>query len=69
MAEDRFSRRVVNLSLGGAAQDITEANKEEYVDLVVAHRIAARVMGQFHAFIEGFGDVLPLDLLRVSDEH
>ncbi|KAH8984547.1 hypothetical protein EDB86DRAFT_141768 [Lactarius hatsudake] len=43
----------------------TEANKEEYVNLVVAHRIT----GQFHAFMKGLGDVLPLDLLRVFDEH
>jgi hypothetical protein len=48
---------------------VTEANKEQYVDLVVAHWIAGRITAQFRAFMEGLGDVLPLDLLRVFDEH
>ncbi|KAH8977835.1 HECT-domain-containing protein [Lactarius akahatsu] len=70
VTEDRFGEHViVELRPGGAAQDVTEANKEEYVDLVVAHRIAGRIAGQFRAFMEGLGDVLPLDLLRVFDEH
>ncbi|KAH8990413.1 hypothetical protein EDB86DRAFT_3191456 [Lactarius hatsudake] len=70
VTEDRFGEHViVELRPGGAAQDVTEANKEEYVDLVVAHRIAGRIAAQFRAFMEGLGDVLPLDLLRVFDEH
>jgi E3 ubiquitin-protein ligase NEDD4 len=70
VTEDRFGEHVVvDLRPGGATQDVTEANKEEYVDLVVAHRIAGRITEQFRAFMEGLGDVLPLDLLRVFDEH
>ncbi|KAI9454451.1 HECT-domain-containing protein [Lactarius psammicola] len=70
VTEDRFGEHVVvELRPGGASQDVTEANKEEYVDLVVAHRIAGRIAEQFRAFMEGLGDVLPLDLLRVFDEH
>jgi len=62
VTEDCFSEHVVvELMPGGTAQDVTEVNKEEYVDLVVAHRIAE----QFRAFMEGLGDMLPLDLLRV----
>ena len=69
VTEDRFGEHVVvGLRLGGAAQDVTEANKED-VDPVVVHRIARRIAEQFHAFMEEVGDVLPLDLLRVFDEH
>ncbi len=69
VTEDRFGEHVVvGLRLGGAAQDVTEANKEG-VDPVVAHRIAGRIAEQFHAFMEEVGDVLPRDLLRVFDEH
>ncbi len=69
VTEDRFGERVVvGLRPGGAAQGVTEANKED-VDLVVAHRIAGRIAEQFRVFIEGLGDVLLLDLLRVFDEH
>jgi E3 ubiquitin-protein ligase NEDD4 len=70
LVEDRFGEHViVDLRPGGASQDVTESNKEQCVDLVVAHRIAGRVTAQFRAFMEGLGDVLPLDLLRVFDEH
>ncbi len=48
---------------------MTEANQEEFVDLVVAQRIAGRIAEQFRAFMEGLGDMLPLDLLRMFDKH
>ena len=70
VTEDRFGEHViVELKPGGADLPVTEANKQEYVELVVSHRIAGRISEQFRAFMEGLGDVLPLDLLRVFDEH
>jgi len=70
VTEDCFGEHViVELRPGGASQDVTEANKEEYVDLVVSHWIAGRIAEQFRAFMEGLGDVLPLDPLPVFDEH
>ncbi len=70
VTEDHFSEHVtVIVRPGGATQDVTEANKEEYVGLVVAHRIAGRIPELFRAFMEGPRDVLPLDLLRVFDQH
>jgi E3 ubiquitin-protein ligase NEDD4 len=70
VVEDRSGERVVvELRPGGATQDVTEATKVQYVDLVVAHRIAGRITARFWAFVEGLGDVLPLDLLHVFDEH
>ena len=52
VTEDRFGEH--------SSQD--ESNKDAYVDLVVSHRIAGRITEQFRAFMEGLGDVLPLDL-------
>jgi len=70
VTEDRFGELViVELKPGGADIPVTDANKEEYVEHVVSHRIAGRIAEQFRAFLEGLGDVLPLDLLRVFDEH
>ncbi len=64
VTEYRFGEHVVvELRPGGATQ---EANEEGYVDLVVVHRIAWRIAEQFHPFMEGLGEVLPLDLLRYS---
>jgi len=59
----------VELKPGGADSPVTEVNKSEYVELVVAHRIAGRISDQFRALMDGLGDVLSLDLLRVFDEH
>ena len=68
VTEDRFGGHVViGLRPRGATQDATEANQEEYVDLVVAHWIVGRLAGRFRAFMGGLGDVLQLDLLRVFD--
>jgi len=67
VTEYRFGEHVVvELRPSGATQ---EANEEEHVNLVVAHWIAGRIAEQFRAFINGLGKVLPLDLLRVFDEH
>src|SRR6266702_1710406 len=66
VTEDRFDEHIVaKLRPGGAAQDMTKVNREEYVDLVVVHQIAK----QFHVFMEELRDVLPLDLLCVFGEH
>ena len=70
VTEDRFGEPVVlELKPGGATQDVTEVNKEEYVALAVAHRITGQIAEQLRAFMEGLGDVLPLSVLRVFDEH
>ena len=45
--------------------------RDRRVNLIVAHCIllAGRITEQFRTSMEGLGDVLPLDLLRVFDEH
>ncbi len=51
VTEYRFGEHVVvELRPGGATE---EANEEEYVDLVVIHRIAGRIAEQFLPFMEG----------------
>ncbi len=41
LTEDHYGEHViVELRQGDATQDMTEANKEEYADLVASHRIA-----------------------------
>ena len=59
VTEDHFSERVVvELRPGGTRRKVTQVNKEEYIDLVVVHRIAGRITEQFRAFMERFRDVL-----------
>ncbi|KAN0132127.1 hypothetical protein V8E53_010046 [Lactarius tabidus] len=51
---DRFGEHVVvDLCPGSSSQDVTEPNKDTYVNLVVAPRIAGRVIEQLRTFMEG----------------
>ena len=69
-AEDRFGEMVtIELKPGGEAIDVTEENKKEYVDLVVEYRISRRVQEQFEAFMSGFNELIPQELINVFDER
>ena len=59
----------VELKPGGADVPVTEENKKEYVNLVVEYRIAKRVKDQFEAFMSGFSELIPQDLINVLDER
>jgi E3 ubiquitin-protein ligase NEDD4 len=68
--EDRFGEMVtVELRAGGGDQPVTEDNKKEYVDAIVEYRIVKRVREQHEAFMSGFSELIPLDLITVFDER
>ncbi len=68
--EDRFGELVtMELKPGGENIPVTEANKVEYVDAVVAYRISTRVKEQFSAFMSGLLELIPSDLINVFDER
>ena len=68
--EDRFGEMVtIELKPGGADISVTEENKKEYVDLIVEYRISKRVHEQFDAFMSGFNELIPQELINVFDER
>lgn len=68
--EDKFGEMVtVELKPGGEHIDVTDENKREYVERMVEWRIVKRVEEQFRAFISGFSELIPLDLINVFDER
>jgi E3 ubiquitin-protein ligase NEDD4 len=70
VAEERFGELVtIELKPGGEDVPVTEANKKEYVDTVVAYRISTRVKDQFNSFMEGLLELIPRDLVNVFDER
>ena len=48
---------------------MTEENKHEYVELITEWRISKRVEEQFKAFIDGFNELIPQELVNVFDER
>ena len=59
----------IELKPGGADVAVTQETKKEYVDLVVEYRISKRVKDQFEAFMSGFSELIPQDLITVFDER
>lgn len=69
-AEDRFGEMVtIELKPGGADIPVTQDNKKDYVDLIVEYRIQKRVQEQFEAFMSGFNELIPQELVNVFDER
>ncbi|PFH52377.1 hypothetical protein AMATHDRAFT_2113 [Amanita thiersii Skay4041] len=68
--EERFGEMVtIELKPGGEGIAVTEENKKDYVDYVVQYRIGKRVKDQFDAFMSGFSELIPQDLITVFDER
>lgn len=58
-----------DLRPGGSEIPVTNDNKQEYIDLVIQWRFVSRILPQMSAFLEGFDEVLPLNLIKVFDEN
>jgi len=68
--EDKFGEMVtIELTPGGENIEVTDENKREYVERMVEWRIVKRIEEQFRAFISGFSELIPLDLINVFDER
>ncbi|OAG07167.1 HECT-domain-containing protein [Paraphaeosphaeria sporulosa] len=68
--DERFGETVsIELKPGGEDIEVTNENKKEYVDLITEWRIQKRVEEQFNAFISGFHELIPADLVNVFDER
>ncbi|KAI9728740.1 MAG: hypothetical protein M1828_002846 [Chrysothrix sp. TS-e1954] len=61
--------RTIDLKPNGQNLEVTDENKGEYVNLITEWRIQKRVEEQFNAFITGFNELIPPDLVNVFDER
>lgn len=57
------------LKAGGADIQVTEENKEEYLNLVTEWRMTRGIEEQTKAFLDGFNEVVPLEWLQYFDER
>jgi len=70
ITEEHFGEVVtVDLKENGHNIEVTEENKKDYVDLVTEYRISRRVSEQFEAFMSGFNELIPQELISVFDER
>ncbi|EXJ86014.1 E3 ubiquitin-protein ligase hulA [Capronia coronata CBS 617.96] len=61
--------KTIDLKPDGRNIPVTNENKREYVELVTEWKIVKRVEEQFNAFITGFNELIPQDLVNVFDER
>ncbi|ANB12562.1 NEDD4 family E3 ubiquitin-protein ligase [Sugiyamaella lignohabitans] len=68
--DDQFGEIVtVDLKPNGRNLEVTNDNKLEYVEAVTEWKISKRVEEQFQAFVTGFNELIPQDLVNVFDER
>lgn len=68
--DDKFGEIVeVDLKPNGRNIEVTEENKHEYVELICEWKIYRRIEEQFKAFIDGFNELIPQELVNVFDER
>lgn len=67
---DRFgAEEVVDLIPNGRNIPVTEENKQEYVQLVVEHRLIKSVEQQLDSFLKGFHEIIPQELVSIFNEQ
>lgn len=59
----------VELKKNGEEIDVDNENKIEYCQLVVEHLLYKCVKPQIDAFLQGFYDLVPANLVRIFDHH
>uniref|UniRef100_A0A2P2MUY2 HECT-type E3 ubiquitin transferase n=2 Tax=Rhizophora mucronata TaxID=61149 RepID=A0A2P2MUY2_RHIMU len=53
---------------GGCNMKVTEENKYQYVDLVAEHRLTTAIRPQINAFLEGFNELIPRELISIFND-
>ncbi|SSD61350.1 probable E3 ubiquitin-protein ligase RSP5 [Saccharomycodes ludwigii] len=68
--DDRFGEIVtIDLKADGRDVEVTDENKKEYVELFTQWKICDRIKEQLKAFMDGFNEIIPEDLVTVFDER
>lgn len=53
---------------GGRNTKVTEENKHQYVDLVAEHRLTTAIRPQINAFLEGFNELIPKEMISIFND-
>lgn len=68
--EELFGQVTVkDLKPRGSEIKVTNANKREYINLVIKWRFVSRVEDQMKKFMEGFSELIPHNLIQIFDER
>ena len=66
--EEFGQQKVIDLVPNGRNVPVTDDNKHEYVKLIVENKLTTAVKEQLKAFLDGFHDMIPLELVQIFTE-
>ncbi|KAI8977596.1 hypothetical protein BDF20DRAFT_875679 [Mycotypha africana] len=67
--DDFGTTKTIDLKPNGREISVTEENKHEYVTLVTEHKLVLAIKDQVNAFLQGFHDIIPRDLIQIFNEQ
>ncbi|XP_044747112.1 E3 ubiquitin-protein ligase NEDD4 isoform X2 [Coccinella septempunctata] len=68
--EESFGQTSVHeLIPGGANVPLDNSNKDEYIKCIIQWRFVGRVQEQMNSFLEGFSELVPLNIIKIFDEN
>ncbi|PKI84380.1 HECT-type E3 ubiquitin transferase [Malassezia vespertilionis] len=67
--EEFGETKVIELKPNGANIPVTEENKQEYVRLVTEQRLSKSIQSQIDAFLQGFKEIIPTELIQIFSEQ
>ncbi|KAB0803929.1 hypothetical protein PPYR_00899 [Photinus pyralis] len=68
--EDSFGHTMqYELKPDGVNIPVDNHNKDEYINCVIKWRFVERVQDQMNGFLEGFSDLVPLNVIKIFDEN
>ncbi|VEN34100.1 unnamed protein product [Callosobruchus maculatus] len=68
--EESFGHTTVHeLVDGGADIPLDNSNKDDYIKCIIQWRFVGRVQDQMNAFLDGFSDLIPMNLIKIFDEN
>ncbi|KAI9357936.1 hypothetical protein DFJ73DRAFT_173945 [Zopfochytrium polystomum] len=67
--DDFGIKRIVELKPNGSKIEVTEENKTEYVALITEQRLVKAIKQQIDAFLGGFHDIIPKNLIKIFNEQ
>ena len=69
VVDDFGTEKVVDLIQDGRNVAVNEGNKNEYVRLITEQRLTEAIATQMTAFLSGFNEMIPRDLLQIFNEQ
>lgn len=67
--DDFGTNKIIDLKPNGRDIPVTEANKHEYVSLITEHKLVLAIKDQVNAFLQGFHDIIPPQLIQIFNEQ